>query len=188
MSTTTTTTTQTQTTLKGPQLGMALDGRPTNYNDFRDQLNRDGYAVIKGAVPRDRAVKYADKFLSYLEGLYAVTFPLKSLQEEKTNELWDSGLGFKRDDPSTVKRDMLPVLNEKGMILNYGVTHEQWVWDIRGEPGVIDAFAKVYGDEDLIVSFDVVNVGFAKYFPLHPSSLVSRHTFPNTYRREADRQ
>lgn len=57
---------------------------------------------------------------------------------------------------------MLPVLNEKGMILNYGVTHEQWVWDIRGEPGVIDTFAKVYDDEDLIVSFDVVNVGFAK--------------------------
>lgn len=80
----------------------------------------------------------------------------------------DSGLGFNRNDPSTVKRDMLPVINEKGMILNYGVTHEQWVWDIRGEPGVIDAFAKVYEDEDLIVSFDVVNVGFAKYVPFLP--------------------
>lgn len=66
----TTTTTTTQTTLQAPKLGMALDGRPTNYNDFRDQLNRDGYAVIKGAVPRDRADKYADKFLSYIEGLY----------------------------------------------------------------------------------------------------------------------
>jgi hypothetical protein len=49
------------------------------------------------------------------------------------------------------------------MILAYGVTHEKWVWDIRSEPGVIDAFAKVYDDEDLIVSFDVVNVQFAKY-------------------------
>lgn len=49
------------------------------------------------------------------------------------------------------------------MILDYGVTHEQWVWDIRGEEGVVDAFKKVYDDEDLIVSFDVVNVGFAKY-------------------------
>jgi hypothetical protein len=48
------------------------------------------------------------------------------------------------------------------MILAYGVTHEKWVWDIRSEPGVIDAFAKVYDDEDLIVSFDVVNVQFAK--------------------------
>lgn len=56
----------------------------------------------------------------------------------------------------------MPVINEKGMILGYGVTHEKWVWDIRGEPGVVDAFAKVYDDEDLIISFDVVNVGFAK--------------------------
>ncbi|EED13683.1 conserved hypothetical protein [Talaromyces stipitatus ATCC 10500] len=135
------TATESQTiTLQGQNGPMDLDGQPTNYNDFRDQLNRDGYAVIKGAIPRDRADKYADAFWSYIE---------------------DFGLGFKRDDPSTVKRDMLPVINEKGMILNYGVTHEQWVWDIRGEPGVIDAFAKVYADDDLIVSFDVVNVGFA---------------------------
>lgn len=74
----------------------------------------------------------------------------------------NSELGYDRHDPSTVRRAKLPVLNEKGMILHYGVTHEQWVWDIRGEPGVVDTFAKVYDDEDLIVSFDVVNVGFAK--------------------------
>lgn len=48
------------------------------------------------------------------------------------------------------------------MILSYGVTHENWVWGIRGEPGVVGAFEKVYDDKDLIVSFDVVNVGFAK--------------------------
>jgi len=47
------------------------------------------------------------------------------------------------------------------MILNYSVAHEKWVWEIRSEPGVINTFAKVYDDEDLIVSFDVVNVGFA---------------------------
>ena len=47
------------------------------------------------------------------------------------------------------------------MILAYGVSHKKWVWDIRGEPGVIDAFEKVYDDKDLIVSFDVVDVGFA---------------------------
>lgn len=80
-------------------------------------------------------------------------------------DIGDSNLGYNRHDPSTVRRDKLPVLNEKGMILDYGVTHEQWVWDIRGEEGVVDAFKKVYDDEDLIVSFDVVNVGFAKYLP-----------------------
>jgi hypothetical protein len=49
---------------------MALDGSPTNYGDFRDALNRDGYAVIKSAIPLDRATKYADEFYNYLEGLY----------------------------------------------------------------------------------------------------------------------
>jgi hypothetical protein len=53
-----------------PKGRMALDGLPTNYGDFRDALNRDGYAVIKGAIPLDRATKYADEFYSYLEGLY----------------------------------------------------------------------------------------------------------------------
>lgn len=78
------------------------------------------------------------------------------------SDLFSSGLGYDRKDPSTVKRDQLPVINEKGMILSYGVTHEKWVWDIRGEPGVVETFEKVYDDRDLIVSFDVVNVGFAK--------------------------
>jgi hypothetical protein len=76
---------------------------------------------------------------------------------------YQSGLGYDRSDPSTVRRSKLPVLNEKGMILGYGVTHEKFVWDIRGEPGVVAAFEKVYDDKDLIVSFDVVNVGFSKY-------------------------
>ncbi|KAL2867669.1 phytanoyl-CoA dioxygenase family protein [Aspergillus lucknowensis] len=142
MSTTTTETTTNTLTVSGttPKGRMALDGCPTNYGDFRDALNRDGYAVVKGAIPLDRASKYADEFYSYLEGF---------------------DLGYRRNDPSTVKRANLPVINEKGMILAYGVTHEKWVWDIRGEPGVIDAFAKVYDDEDLIVSFDVVNVQFS---------------------------
>ncbi|RAL14418.1 phytanoyl-CoA dioxygenase [Aspergillus homomorphus CBS 101889] len=146
MSTTTTTTASTTTITTEPPKSkytganrMTFDGNPTSYNDFRDALSRDGYAVIKGAIPRDRAEKYADAFLGYMEGF---------------------NLGYDRHNPSTVRRDKLPVLNEKGMIQSYGVTHEQWVWDIRGEEGVIEAFAKVYDDEDLIVSFDVVNVGF----------------------------
>lgn len=64
------------------------------------------------------------------------------------------------------------------MILAYGVTHEKWVWDIRGEPGVVDTFEKVYDDEDLIVSFDVVNVQFAKYVYLYLHS----HHCPLRYR------
>lgn len=43
-----------------------------SYGDFRDDLARDGFVVVKGAVPRVRADGYADKFYSYLEGLYVI--------------------------------------------------------------------------------------------------------------------
>lgn len=48
---------------------MLLDGKPTHYGDFRDALNVDGYAVIKGAVPSERAKGYSDAFYRYLEEL-----------------------------------------------------------------------------------------------------------------------
>ncbi|PQE08896.1 Phytanoyl- dioxygenase protein [Rutstroemia sp. NJR-2017a BVV2] len=111
----------------------------TTFGDFRDDLARDGYAVIKGAVPRDRAEKYGNDFYEYLENF---------------------NLGYNRNDPSTIKRSKLPIVNEKGMILHYAVSHENWVWQIRSEPGVIDAFEKVYNTPDLIVSFDAINIGF----------------------------
>jgi hypothetical protein len=73
-----------------------------------------------------------------------------------------SNLGFDRNNLSTVHRDRLPTINEKGMCLNYAVTHEDFAWAVRGEPGVVGAFEKIYDDKDLIVSFDAINFGFPK--------------------------
>lgn len=73
-----------------------------------------------------------------------------------------SKLGFDRNDPSSVQKDKLPVLNEKGMCLHYGLPHENFVWGVRSEPGVIDTFEKIYDDQDLIVSFDAINIQFPK--------------------------
>jgi hypothetical protein len=47
------------------------------------------------------------------------------------------------------------------MLLNYGAAHEDFVWGVRSEPGVVGAFEKALGSEDLIVSFDAINYGFA---------------------------
>tara|TARA_R110002060_G_scaffold12008_6_gene17319 strand:- start:312 stop:578 length:267 start_codon:yes stop_codon:yes gene_type:complete len=44
------------------------------YGDFRDDLVRDGYAVVKGAVPRERADDYGRAFYDFLESLYATQF------------------------------------------------------------------------------------------------------------------
>jgi hypothetical protein len=39
------------------------------FGDFRDDLIRDGYAIAKGAVPRDRADAYGRVFYDFLESL-----------------------------------------------------------------------------------------------------------------------
>lgn len=113
----------------------------------RDLL-RDGYCVVKGAVPKERALAYADKMYGWLEGF---------------------NLGFDRNDPSTIHKDKLPFITEKGMCLHYAVTHEDWTWKIRSEPGVVGAFSKFLGTEDLIVSFDAVNFGFPNRKDLPPN-------------------
>lgn len=142
-----------QTTRPSKTLGGGLTPKPSGPNklfaqpdqefgDFRDDILRDGYAVLKGAVPRERADAYAEAMWTYLE-----TFK---------NE--GRGLGFRRDDPATYTEAHLPVINEKGMCSGYGVNHEDFTWGIRQEPGVVDAFAKVFDTDDLIVSFDAVNM------------------------------
>ncbi|GAA5854282.1 hypothetical protein JCM9279_005107 [Rhodotorula babjevae] len=111
----------------------------TAYNDFRDDLVRDGYAVVKGVMSPERAQHYVGEFHQWLE---------------------DFKLGYKRDDPSTIREDCLPIIHQKGLIQAYGAPHESFTWGVRSEPGVIDAFAKLFGTDDLICSFDAVNVSF----------------------------
>lgn len=151
MSSTSTTTTTTEilaqgqlktgTVLKPQQTGyrMQVDGSDPAFYNWRDDLVRDGYAIVNGAVPAERALRYADQMYSLLESFR---------------------LGYDRNDPSTVHPDKLPVISEKGMLLPYGACHEDFVWGVRGEPGVVGAFEKVYGTEDLLVSFDTINYGF----------------------------
>lgn len=78
------------------------DGKPTQSHcmictnishPISTDLVRDGYVVIKNAIPAERAAEHRDAFLKYIE---------------------DFGFGYKRDDPSTLKTENLPVINEKG--------------------------------------------------------------------------
>lgn len=41
----------------------------SSFGDFRDDLQRDGFAIVKGAVPREEADKYADQIYQWLEDL-----------------------------------------------------------------------------------------------------------------------
>jgi len=69
MATATATATATSTHLTAPSGRLFSQGPDVNYGDFRDDLLKNGYAVIKGAVPRERALKYADEIYDWLEGL-----------------------------------------------------------------------------------------------------------------------
>lgn len=48
---------------------MKIDGTDPTYGDWRDDLIRDGFAVVKGAVPADRVEKYADQMYTLIESL-----------------------------------------------------------------------------------------------------------------------
>jgi hypothetical protein len=65
------------------------------YGDWRDQLFQDGYAIVKGAVPADRAAGYVEQMTQWLE-----KFPL----------------GFDRNDPATWTEEHLPAHMKYGPI------------------------------------------------------------------------
>jgi hypothetical protein len=68
----------TETATTAPSGKLFSEGTNVKYGDFRDDLLQNGFAVVKGAVPRERALKYADGIYEWLEGLY-VHIPLHEL-------------------------------------------------------------------------------------------------------------
>jgi len=109
------------------------------YNDFRDDLFANGYVVIKNAIPYKRAVEYQQKAFAWL----------KSFETE-----------LDLSNPDTWIKENLPVQSKINTFNAYGVAHEKFMWDARMETGVVDAFAKLWGTEELLVSFDALNVTF----------------------------
>ncbi|KAK7190497.1 hypothetical protein PSPO01_03472 [Paraphaeosphaeria sporulosa] len=106
------------------------------HGDWRDDLYRDGYYVVKGVLPTEKAQSYVDRMFNWLE-----SFPY----------------GFKKDDKSTWNPKHLPDHIKGGMFYGYHCQHEKVLWDARTEPAIIDAFAKLWGTSDLLVSFDGMN-------------------------------
>jgi len=56
--------------VNNPTCALYTRGKDHKYGDFRDDLIRDGYAVIKCAVPRAKADQYAENMYTFLENLY----------------------------------------------------------------------------------------------------------------------
>ncbi|KAJ5498882.1 Phytanoyl-CoA dioxygenase [Penicillium expansum] len=107
------------------------------YGDWRDDLHNQGYVVIKNAIDPERAQSYQRKALEWLKSFS----PALDL-----------------NDPSTWTKDNLPVQSKVNTFNGYSVTHEKFMWDARMEPKVLEAFAKIWGTDELLVSFDALNV------------------------------
>ncbi|KAJ5825293.1 hypothetical protein N7474_002431 [Penicillium riverlandense] len=108
--------------------------------DWRAELRENGFAVIKGAIPRETGVGYQQRARQWL----------KSFE--------NSELDY--EDPETWVAKNLPVQSTINTFSAYAVAHEKFMWDARMEPGVVDAFAKIWGTDELLVSFDSLNITF----------------------------
>ncbi|KAL3421310.1 phytanoyl-CoA dioxygenase [Phlyctema vagabunda] len=120
-----------------PASGFILKRGTTEYNDFRDDLARDGYVVVKNAIPRERALEYQQKAFDWMASF---------------------DLGLDISNPDTWLKKHLPVQSKISTFHAYAVSHEKFMWDARMEPGVIEAFTKIWGTDELLVSFDALNV------------------------------
>jgi hypothetical protein len=87
--------------------------------------------VVKNVLSAEKAAEYTDRMYKWLEGF---------------------GRGFKYEDQSTWHVENLPDFNRGGLFNRHGCGHEQFAWDLRSEPAVIDVFAKIWGTEELLVS------------------------------------
>jgi hypothetical protein len=82
----------------------------TAFGDWRDDFFTKGYTVVKGAIPRERAIAYRDKAMDWFSKFE---------------------FGLDLNDKSTWTEEHLPVMMNGGMVMNYCAAHEKWVWEAR---------------------------------------------------------
>jgi len=92
---------------------------------------------VKGVITPERAEYYKAKQIEWLQSF---------------------GLGFDPNDESTWTSEHLPVAFKGGMYFSYASSHEKFVWESRTEPGVLDVFSKLWDTDELLCSFDGMNV------------------------------
>ncbi len=96
-------------------------------------LDQEGYVVVASALSAEQCTHAVELTWDFLEQL---------------------GTGIDRTDPTTWCDDRWPVNVHGGIIPSQGIGHSEAQWFIRSVPAVKQAFAAVWDDEDLLVSFD----------------------------------
>ena len=93
------------------------------------------------------------------EGYVVIANALSSSEAQHTLELtWDFleqlGTGIDRTDSSTWRDERWPIVTSGGIVPALGIGHSAAQWFVRSVPAIKKAFASVWDDEDLLVSFD----------------------------------
>ncbi|KAK1983945.1 phytanoyl-CoA dioxygenase [Colletotrichum cereale] len=105
---------------------------------WQEDFEKNGFAVIPSVLSRDKAAQYQKQAFAWLASFDNPALDLAN--------------------PATWTPENLPFISGINTFNHYGVVHEKFMWDIRQEPGVIDAFAKVWDTDKLIVSFDALDI------------------------------
>jgi len=111
----------------------------TTYGDWRDDLFKNGFVVIKGAISQEKAKEYQERIFDWLRSF---------------------NRGLKIEDRSTWRAENLPDHSRINSFSKYCVPHEKVFWDIRMDPGFRKHFAKLWETDELLVSFDALNISF----------------------------
>ncbi|WVW85890.1 hypothetical protein I302_107928 [Kwoniella bestiolae CBS 10118] len=128
----------TQTELETePRLTLKLRSDNEPKPEWLETLEQEGWVVVKGVLSSEKAKTYEDAAYAFLESF---------------------GMGFDRNDKTTWVPEQMPFFFKGGLFHRYGTGHEQFLWDIKQEPAVVDKFAKVWGTEKLVSSFDGCNI------------------------------
>ena len=106
---------------------------PAGSQESLDHLESEGYVVIANALSPTEADQALNLTWEYLEGL---------------------GTGVDRTDVSTWGDDQWPINVHGGIVPSQGIGQSAPQWFIRSAPAVKQAFAAVWDDDDLLVSFD----------------------------------
>ena len=103
---------------------------------FLNDLNENGYCVIPNILDSNTCDNYIERIWDWLESLNS---------------------GINRDEPNSWKGTNWPP-NTRGIFKHFKVGQEQFVWDLRCEPSIIEVFQKIWKTNNLLVSFDTINV------------------------------
>lgn len=110
--------------------------KTNKYETYIKELEVKGYCIIPGILSHKQCDNYIGQMWDWLEQL---------------------GTGIDRNNKYTWNDNNWPYY-DKGIIQNYRVGHAQFLWDLRCEQNIIDVYSSIWETDELLVSFDGMNV------------------------------